>query len=214
MLSHRAAAHRLGLIRTAPRKPEVTVPTTAHRRRPGIVIHRVRALHPLDTDSLDNIPITTVPRTLLDLAPHTTPSRLTRMCHEAWVKHRCDARAIGACIQRHRHKPGANKLRQALGADVTLSDLEDAFLKLLTRHGLPRPRTNIDRHGDKVDCYWEEHDLTVELQSYRFHVTRSAFERDTARRRRSRHIVFTYGDVVETGAATVAELRALLWPAR
>ena len=94
------------------------------------------------------------------------------------------------------------------------SALEDAFLALLTEHGLPLPRTNIDRHGDKVDCHWADHDLTVELVSYRFHATRSAFERDNARRRRSQHLAFTYGDVTETGAATIAELRGLLWPAR
>ena len=49
VLSHRAAAYRLGLLRgVAPPAAETTVPTTAHRRRPGIVIHRVRTLHRLD----------------------------------------------------------------------------------------------------------------------------------------------------------------------
>lgn len=210
VLSHRAAACKFGLIRTAPRRPEVTVPTTAHRRRPGIVIHRVTTLHPRDVIKLDDIPITTIPRVLLDVAPTTPPARLTRMCHEAWVKHRVDPSAIQACITRNPGKPGAAKLRRALGADVTLSDLEDAFLDLLARHDLPRPRTNIDRHGDKVDCHWPAHDLTVEIITYRYHATRQAFEQDIARRRRSRHTAYTYGDILERGAQTIADLRPRL----
>ena len=95
-----------------------------------------------------------------------------------------------------------------------LSDLEDAFLALLRQHGLPLPRTNIDRHGDKVDCHWPQCLLTIELLSYRFHATRDGFERDVARRRRSRHVAFTWGDVLERPAPTVAELRQLLSRAR
>ena len=88
VLSHRAAAHLLKLVRGVPPRPEVTVPTTAHRRRPGIVIHRVRALHPRDVCVVDAIRMTTVPRVLLDLAPATKPADLARACHEAWVHHR------------------------------------------------------------------------------------------------------------------------------
>ncbi len=101
-------------------------------------------------------------------------------------------------------------MRRALAADVTLSELEEGFLALLRAHGLPLPRTNIRHHGDTVDCHWPEHDLTVELLSYRFHATRRAFEADVARRRRSNHLAYTYGDVFERGASTIAELRRRL----
>ncbi|MEJ7787322.1 MAG: hypothetical protein WKF96_21170 [Solirubrobacteraceae bacterium] len=121
-----------------------TVPTTAHRRRPGIVIHRVRALHPRDICVVDGIPVTTVPRVLLDLAPSLDGADLTRACHEAWVHHRVTPKHIEACIARNPGKPGAAKLRRAFGADVTLSKLEDLFLKLVRAHDLPAPRTNID----------------------------------------------------------------------
>ena len=207
VLSHRAAAFLLAIWPWRPPPPEVTVPTTAHRRRPGIVIHRVASLDPLDISTLDGIPVTTVPRVLLDLAPSTPLHHLTRMCHEAWVRHDCGPDRIEACIARNPRKPGAARLRRALGADVTLSDLEDAFLRLLARHGLPAPRTNIDQHGDKVDCHWPSHDVTVELITYRYHATRQAFERDVARRRRSRHIAYTWGDVTERAADTIADLR-------
>ena len=210
VLSHRAAAHLLRLLTTAPPTPEVTVPTTAGRRRRGIVVHRVRELPTLDTSTLHGIPITTAPRVLLDLAPALSARQLTRACHEAWVHHDVSPALVEACIARNPRKPGARKLRGALGDDVTLSALETAFLALLDRHGLPRPRTNVDRAGDKVDCYWPQHELTVELLSYRYHASRHAFEADVARRRRSSHVAYSYGDVLERGTATAAELRARL----
>jgi hypothetical protein len=210
VLSHRPAAYVMRLRAGRPPPPEVTVATTADRRRPGIVIHRVKALHVLDASTLDGIRITTVPRILLDLAPATTLTQLTRLCHEAWVRHDCGPDTIEACIARNPRKPGATKLRRALGSDVTLSNLEDGFLELLERHNLPRPRTNIDRHGDMVDCHWPGHDLTIELVSYRYHATRHAFEHDIARRRRSNHTAYTYGDIVERGHSTIADLRRRL----
>ena len=211
VLSHRAAAHKLHLIPGRPPRPEVTVPTTAGRRRPGIVVHRVKTLPPLDASTLDGIPITTVPRVLLDLAPSTGTTGLARACHEAWVRHSTGAGEFAACIARNANKRGVAKLRRALGTDVTLSALEDGFVALLRRHGLPRPRTNVDHAGDKVDCHWPEHGLTVELLSYRFHATRRAFEADVARRRRSNHLAYTYGDVFDRDAATAAELRRRLY---
>jgi hypothetical protein len=211
VLSHRAAAHLLGLLRGPPPPPEVTVPTTAGRGRPGVRIHRVAELHALDVAVVDHIPVTIVPRVLLDCAPATAPEDLARMCHEAWIHHRTTPAFVAACIARNPCKPGAGKLRRALGADVTLSELERGFLRLLRRHGLALPRTNIDRHGDKVDCHWPAPaGVTIELHSFRFHATRAAFEADIARRRRSNHVAYTYGDVFERGAQTAADVAVLL----
>jgi hypothetical protein len=210
VLSHRAAAYLLTLVSGAPPRPEVTVPSTVDRRRPGVVIHRVKALHPLDASTIDGIPITTVPRILLDLAPSTEPKALTRMCHEAWVHQGTTPDYIAACIARNPTKKGAAKLRRAMTADVTLSDLESGFVTFLEQYDLPIPRTNIDVVGDKVDCHWPALGVTVELQSYRYHATRRAFETDLARRRRSNHLAYSYGDVFERPAQTAHELAKLL----
>jgi hypothetical protein len=209
VLSHCAAAYLLRLVRRAP-PPAVTVPTTADIGRPGVVIHRVATLHRFDASTLDGIPITTVPRVLLDLAPTTAPEQLARLCHEGWIHHGTTPDYLEACIARNRYKPGAKKLRRAMTADVTLSALENQFLRLLKNHNLPLPRTNIDHAGDKVDCHWPDHNLTIELLSYRFHSSRQAFETDVARRRRSNHIAYTYGDVYERPTQTAAEVSALL----
>jgi hypothetical protein len=205
-LSHGPVVHVLRLLPGGPPPPEITVPTTSHLRRPGIVIHRARTLDARDVAVFEGIRITTIPRTLLDMAPKLTAAQLTRACHEAWVRHNISPRHVEACIARNPGKPGAAKLRAALGTDVTLSKLEDAFLALLREHGMPLPRTNVDHRGDKVDCHWPQIGLTVELLSYRFHASRKAFEADVARRRRSNHIAFTWGDVVQRGGRTIAEL--------
>ena len=142
--SHRSAAHLLGLRRSPAPRPEITVPSTSGRRRPAIVVHRVRALPAADVARCHGIPSTTVPRTLLDLAPSLARAELDRACHEAWVRHGTNPITVRACIARNPSKNGAAKLLRALGADVTLSRLEDGFLELLDAHALPRPRTNID----------------------------------------------------------------------
>lgn len=209
-LSHRAEAHVMHLLGGKAPPPEVTVPTLAGRGRKGIVIHRVKALHPLDVCTVHGIPMTTVPRTLLDLAPILDLPTLTRACHEAWIHHRTTPRFVEDCIARNPGKKGIAKLRVALGSDVTLSQLEVGFLALLRDHGLPAPRTNVDHRGDKVDCHWPRLGLTVELVSYRFHASRHAFETDVARRRRSNHLAFTYGDVFERPRQTIAEVVAAL----
>lgn len=209
-LSHRPAAHLARVIRGVAPPPEITIPQRDCRRRPGITIHRADLNHRTDVFEIDGIRVTSVPRILLDLAPALSPAELTRACHEAWIHHRTRPHHIEACIARYPHKPGIAKLRAALGADVTLSDLETAFLRLLCAHELPRPRTNIDRAGDKVDCHWPDLDVTIELLSFGYHATRYAWEEDIARRRRSNHIAYTWGDVTERSAQTAVELAALL----
>jgi hypothetical protein len=209
--SHRSTLHARGVLRERPPRPEVSVASYGGRRQPRIVVHRVASLPPADTTTFQAIPMTTVPRALLDVAPTLSPSDLCRACHEAWVRHRVTPAQIEACIARNPTKKGIAKLRRAYGADATLSELEKGFLRLLDHHGLPRPRTNIDLKGDKVDCHWPQHGLTVELHSYGFHATRWAFENDNTRRRRSRHLPFTWGDVFERGTRTAVELRALLY---
>ena len=86
---------------------------------------------------------------------------------------------------------------------------------MLREHALPLPRVNRKRGTHYVDACWPQQRLTVELDSYRFHRTRRAWEGDrererAARRRGDRFRRYTWRDVIEDPAPTVAELRALL----
>ena len=213
VLSHGAAAFVLGVgpARRAP-EPEVTGP----RERRYVAVHRHR-LHPLERSVLDGIPITTVPRLLVDLAAGLVVDDLARACHDAWVHHRTTPEMVELVIDRAHNRPGAGILRRLLRGDepALLSRLERRFLTLLREQGLPLPVTNRHVGGDRVDCHWPQQRLVVELVSYRFHATRQAFEADLRRARTARaagleHRRYGWGDVAEDPAPMLAELRRLL----
>ena len=124
---------------------------------------------------------------------------------------------VEAVLARRPNSPGAANLRAALRGEarVTLSPLERRFLKLLTEAGLSLPETNRRAGAHWVDCRWPEKRLTVELDSYRYHHTRHAWEQDRRRERRARargdeFRRYTWGDVYEDRRFMLAELRALL----
>jgi very-short-patch-repair endonuclease len=214
-LSGRAAGHLLGLLKGAPPPPEVTAPT--ERRVVGIRTRRSRQIASLDTTSFRGIPVTTVPRTLVDLAAVLELDDLARACHEAGVLHRTTPAQVEAVLARRATSSGASKLREVIRGEVrvTLSKLERCFLARLRHARLPLPDTNRPAGGRRVDCRWPQHRLTVELDSYRFHHSRHAWEQDRRREREARargdeFRRYTYGDVLEDPRLMLDELRALL----
>jgi very-short-patch-repair endonuclease len=215
LLSGRAAAHLLGLMKGKPPPPEVTTPT--RRAVDGIETRRRRHIDPRDRTSFNGIPVTTVPSTLVDLAADLGFDELARACHEAGVRYRTTPRQVEAVLARRPNSPGAEKLRAVMRGDVkvSLSELERAFLDLLRAEGLPLPETNRVAGGRRVDCRWPDHRLTVELDSYQYHHTRHAWEQDRRREREARargdeFRRYTYGDVVEDSRFMLRELRELL----
>jgi very-short-patch-repair endonuclease len=213
-ISGRAAAHLLGLLKRPPPQPEVTAPLK--RRVDGVIVRRGRIPSPDRTEHL-GIPITTVARTLTDLAAELSRDDLARACHEAGVRYRTTPAQIAAVLARRPRMPGAPKLRQIIDGDarVTLSVLERRFVGLLRDEGIPLPRMNRPAGAYHVDCRWPARRLTVELDSYRFHHSRHAWEQDRRRERdaRSRGDEFrryTWADVVEHPAPMLADLRQLL----
>jgi hypothetical protein len=212
VLSGRAAAPLGGLIKGSAPAPEVTAP--AKRRAHGVVTHRARSI---ERTTHRGIPITTVPRTLVDLASHLSLDALARACHEAGVLYDTTPRQVDDILAKRPKAKGAAHVHAILSGDVhvTLSHLERAFKKRLKEAGLPLPETNRPAHGRRVDCRWPDRRLTVELDSYRYHHSRHAWEQDRRREREARargdeFRRYTYGDVVETPRLMLAELRALL----
>jgi very-short-patch-repair endonuclease len=213
-LSGRAAAYLLGLVKGPMPPPEVTAPVK--RRVPGVKVRR-RRIDPADRAVHRGIPVTAVPRTLLDLAADLSLADLARACHEAGVRYRTTPAHLAGVLARRPHTPGAAKLRRIVSGDtrVTLSALERRFLELLREHGLPLPQTNRPAGTHHVDCRWPERRLIVELDSYRFHHSRHAWEQDRRRDRDARARGdelrrYTWADVFEQPAQMLAELRRLL----
>src|SRR3954452_6174877 len=216
LLYGRPAAYLLRLIklRTAPR-PQVAVAT--ERRIVGIRTRRDRRGAERDAATYRGIPVTSIARTLVDLAAQSTINELARACHEAGVIHRTTPSQVEAVLARRPSTRGAAKIRAVLLGDVNvaLSRLESEFLKVLRNAGLPRPTTNQPAGGYRVDCRWPDHRLTVELDSYRFHNSRHAWEQDRHRERQARargdeFRRYTWYDVVEDRRTMVPDLRHLL----
>jgi len=216
LLGRRAAAHLFRLVKGPPPRPEVVFPTQL--RRPGLQTFRSR-VDPRDATTHRGIPVTTVPRTLVDLAAVLPSPALARACHEAGVLHRTTPARVEAVLARRPSSPGAGKLRRVIRGDVrvTLSALERRFLEVLRDAGLPPPETNRPAGGRRVDCRWPDRRLTVELDSYRYHSSRHAWEQDR-RREREAHARgdefrrYTHGDVFEDSLGMLEELRRLLLP--
>jgi hypothetical protein len=210
LLSGRAAGHLLGLLTTPPSMPEVTAPT--ERRIPGVRTHRNR--EPVEATVWRGVPVTTPARTLVDLSSVLAVDELARACHEAGIRYGTSPGEVEAILGVRR---GATKLRRVLRGDVhvSLSRLERGFLALLRREGMPLPVTNRPAGGRYVDCRWAEQRLTVELDSYSYHGSRYAWERD---RRREREAYargddfrrYTWGDVFEEARPMLRELHRVL----
>lgn len=163
------------------------------------------------------IPLTTVPRTLVDLASSLPESALARACHEAGVLYRTTPKQVDAVLHAISNARGRQKLERILKGEtrVTLSRLESRFLDLLRAARLPLPVTNRVAGGRRVDCRWPELRLTVELDSYRFHNSHYSWNKDRlrereARRRGDEFRRYTSGDVFHEPSLMLDELRALL----
>jgi putative AbiEi antitoxin of type IV toxin-antitoxin system len=214
VLSGQAAGYLWGLLKGTAPPPEVTAPT--NRKVKGVRTRRARRGETEGT-TRHGIPITTVPRTLVDVSSLLQFEDLARACHEAGVLHRTTPRQVEKVLKKRPNAPGAKQLRSVMRGDVhvTLSALERRFLERLDEASLPHPLTNKSADGRRVDCRWPQHNLTVELDSYRYHSSRHAWELDR-RREREAHARgdqfrrYTRDDVFEAPEQMLAELRDLL----
>jgi hypothetical protein len=179
VLSHQTGAALHAIRRSSSPLIHVTTPTRANPR--GIRVRRVRRLHPEDVTVVNGIPVTSVARTLLDLAAVLSVDQLTRACEQAERLQLLDLNAIS----NHRRRPGTRKLRQALAGwtappDVR-SDWERDLPDFCDRHGIPRPQLNQSVDGFLVDAFWRDKKLVVELDSWAFHRSPRAFRDDRTR---------------------------------
>jgi very-short-patch-repair endonuclease len=180
-----AAGALWGIRRSDAAQIDVVVPSRGGRSRAGLRIHRRPSLLPGELITEEGIPVTSPARTLLDLAAILNLDALHRALDRAEMLELTDSPALDAIARAHPNHRGATPLRAALTTYVagamTRSDLEERFLALCRRHGLPPPRTNQHVHGFEVDFLFAEQRLVVETDGWRSHRSRRAFERDRDR---------------------------------
>jgi very-short-patch-repair endonuclease len=181
VLSHRSAAALWGIRPTASARIEIIVPKQL-RPRPGLLPH-CAVLPPDERTTRDGIPVTTAARTLLDLAGVLKPNELDRALNEAEILRLPGPQALIARYPGHRGT--ANLRTLLLNARRSLrSPLEAEFLEFLDAKRIERPETNVFIEGYEIDVVYREAKLIIELDGYRTHGTRAAFERDRLRDRR------------------------------
>lgn len=221
-LSHRSAGQLWGLVPMSVAVPEVTRPRP-FRGQVGIKAHHSW----LPDDELvlvDGIPVTSVSRTLLDLAGVLTKHQLERALNEAEVLRLTDKVSVPGLLERYPRRAGSAVLRvlfrdRAAVRGITRRELERRFQVVLNGADLPRPRLNahlsVRGRFFEVDCLWAAQRLIVELDGRQSHDTDLAFEKDRERDRLLlvegwRVTRITWRQLRDDAPAVIADLRSLL----
>ena len=213
-LSHRTAGHCRTLIRSAP--PAIHISVRLRRKNvPGVVVHVPREIV---AGMHDGLRVTTVGRTLMDMAPTTPDWELRKALAEADYRGVLDAAEL--CAVLGRGHPGSARLRSAIERHMpelarTLSPLEDVFFLLCEREGIPLPEPNAEIGSYMVDALWEDRRLIVELDGVAAHSSPDQRRRDEVRAAHLRGLGytllrFTWHDVVRRPAATAEAVRSAL----
>jgi predicted transcriptional regulator of viral defense system len=215
VLSHRSAAMLWGLLQDSRSVIDVTTADRGRASKKGVRVHRVRSLHPEDVTVVDSIPVTSLARTLFDIAVTEPPRQLRYALDQAERLRLLDLREL----ERFRGCKGWRRLAGVLASmnepANTQEGIERLFLDLCEEAGLPRPETNVLVEGYLVDAVWREQRLIVELDSRAHHMTTRAFEEDrerdeTLQLARYRVIRITWRRLTDDAAGVVARLRAHL----
>jgi very-short-patch-repair endonuclease len=222
VLSHRSAAALWGMRDPGSHAIEVTTPRKS-RSRTAIQHHF--AVLPADEVTIERgIPVTTVPRTLFDLAATSSADVVEHALRESEYLRLHDRLSLPDLLDRYPGRAGCRTIRECLWRRRNLppgrarSWLELEFLPFLRRNGLPRPQLNVwvqlGGRSVQVDCLWPGR-VVVELDGFAGHGTRMAFREDRTRDRRLR--VAGYGviriapeQLEDEPDEIAADLRALI----
>jgi hypothetical protein len=171
LLSHLSAAE-LYVLRRSGNTIDVTSPTRSRSGLKGIRLHQPRTLAPEHCTTIDGIPVTTIPRLIVDLAGMLDATGLKRVSQEADRQRLLDVEAVKRLT--HQPRKGIGKVIELIEAAEdtpdTKEEFEHRFHDFLTeRPDIPRPVYNTLVEGYLVDVYWPRHGVIVELQSRTFH---------------------------------------------
>lgn len=190
VLSHRSAARLWGVFPYDPGTVELSRPSWGRTKRNGLLLHQAQ-LRADELGAVDGIPVTSVFRTIFDLAAVCSKREVERAFHETEVKQLTDRVPLPLLLERHPGRRGAATVRAILAGreptGITQNDFEERFVSFLDAHGISRPLFNatLPVRGRllRPDCMWPEARLIVELDGWQVHGTHGAFEDDRQRDR-------------------------------
>jgi len=214
-LSHRSAAYLHGLLPYSADLAPVDITVTGGRggNRPGIALHRTKALRGHEIRERRGIPLTAPLRTVIDLASCSTAIELERAVAEAFALGLMNRAQLLRAIDAAAGRRGVARLRTLVDGERqprrTRSAPERRLLNAIVGAGLPAPLANHAVGGWEADLYWPGHGLVVEVDGYAAHSSPRAFERDRRKDAdlRARGLTvqrFTARQVRDDLAATVA----------
>ena len=216
VLSHTTAAWVWSLIEAEPTRIHLTVPC-GRRSLPGVRAHRSREV---DRTTCRDLPVTSVARTLLDLASVVTRRQLKRAVAEADYRGLLEPSEVRVRLGKGR--PGSRALREALAGHLpqlarTLSVLEERFFELCESAGLPRPEINSRVGRMRVDAVWRNRWVAVELDGGQAHAGVAAMKRDRQRELALRAtgfqvVRYSWEQITNQREQVLADLRSLLDP--
>ena len=222
-LSHWSAA-ALWMIR--PNSRSIIDVTCPHKSRTWAGIERHHKALPADEVTVEvEIPVTSVPRTIFDLAAIEDTDTVENMLREMEFFELRDRLSLPDLVQRYPGRRGVRRVRLALERlkddppGRKTSKLEERFASFLRRHRLPLPRFNdwimLGARRFKVDCHWPGTNQIVELDGWQAHKSRSAFREDKARDRRLAAAGYTvthitWNQLDDEPEAIASDLRVLL----
>jgi hypothetical protein len=182
--SHFSAAWLWGLLQTRPGTVHVTC-RTGRRAQRSFVTHRAD-LPPADRTVRDGIPVTSLSRTILDMAADLRVRTVGRFIQRADDNKDFDLRAMHGLLDRtagHRGRAGVLLALETYEEKpvFTRSGLERRFLEVVVAAGLPKPAMNAFVAGFEIDAYWEAGRFGVELDVFETHGSRLSFEEDRER---------------------------------
>ena len=221
LLSHRSAGAHWE-IRGYDGPIELTI---AKQRRPreGLILHL--SVLPFDeVTEHQGIPITTVPRTIFDLAAVIPIRQVEQAMNEVEGQRLYDPLSLQHLLNRYPRRRGTKTIRTILGdhslaATVTDSPLEEDFLAFAVEYGLPRPETQVHIQVAGIwyrcDAVYRAHNLVVELDGRRFHDRAKNFETDRTRDRALltagwRVVRVTWRELHRNAEQLADDLRALI----
>jgi very-short-patch-repair endonuclease len=223
VLSHWSAA-ALWMIR--PNSRSIIDLTTPQKSRSWKGIRRHHSPLPADEVTIhEGIPVTSVPRTIFDLAATEPEDVVESLLREAEYLELRDRLSLRDLVERYPGKRGVRKAQVALKrleedpAGRRRRGLEERFAPFLRHHRLPLPRFNdwivLGTKRYQVDCHWPGTNQIVELDGWKGHGTRSAFREDRARDRALRVAGYsvtrlTWNQLDDEPEAVSADLRVLL----
>jgi hypothetical protein len=175
VLSHHTAAHLLGLTSPPSFIAEVHVTATDDRRHSALICHRTNALPREDRTKVGRLWVTSIPRTVKDLARTLEDRPFERLVDEALA--RVSATRLTA-IPRAAALLGDGDDRPS---SLTWSKDEEKLRRLIGKAGLPQPESNVPLGRYVPDLLWREQRVIAEYDSYRYHSGPAAFHSDRDR---------------------------------